>query len=168
MPWAPLIQNVAMADGAMSRIGVKMKRGRLAVLVIATVSAAASSSEAFGAEDQPVNTRLKLVVPGKVQSVTWSIQRDLCAIQINFPSVQDGEKEPQHARTQVWLLRPDGTIVPRTSKSPELRAIGISNAGWVTYFVSYTFPVSARTEALAVAIQIDDELFIERVTANSK
>jgi hypothetical protein len=139
---------------------------RLSVVVLATaVSAAASTRfdnvEAFGSQDPPVSKRLKLTVPGKVVDVIWSIQRELCAIQIDFPPVRQGEKEPTHARTQIWLLGSGGSIVLPTSKSPESPAIGFSNLGETTYFVSYTFPLSAKGEAIAVVLQVDDEFFVE-------
>jgi hypothetical protein len=61
---------------------------------------------------------------------------------ISHPS-ENGEPEPAHARTNVWLLKPDG-MVPLVSRSPESPAIGLSKSGWVTYFVTFAFRRSAE------------------------
>ena len=111
---------------------------------------------------------LTLKVPGKVAFVSWTVQSDSAYIQISFPGVRNGEKQPALARTQVWLLKSDGTAMVQTAKSPDSPAIAISNAGWSTPVVVYTFPASARTEAIAVAIKVDDEFFVERLVRDVK
>jgi len=114
------------------------------------------------AAQDPVFHRLKFEVPGKLQAVTWSAQRNALIVQIDFPSVRNGEPEPAHARTNVWLLKPDG-MVPLVSRSPESPAIGLSKSGWVTYFVTFAFPRSAETESVAIVLQVDDQFFVERL-----
>lgn len=111
-------------------------------------SDSAGAQRSSGAQEPPVTKTLNIKVPGKITFVYWSVQSDSTYIQISFPGVPHGQTQPEVARTQVWLLKSDGTVIPQTYKSPESPAEGISNAGWDTPFVIYTFPASARAEAI--------------------
>jgi hypothetical protein len=110
--------------------------------------------------ERPILKTLKINVPGKIGRVVWSIQKELCVIQVEAPSVRDGQKEPEHPRSQVWLLKVDGTVIPQTFKPTSQR---IGNANHTTYSTTYVFPASAKTEGVAVAISIDDDFFVERL-----
>jgi hypothetical protein len=125
----------------------------------------ADGAEPSKADEQPVTKVLTIKVPGKVDSVFWSVKSDLCTVQISFPSVRQDQKQPEHSRTQVWLLKADGTTIPLKSKPP---TVGISNGGWNTFSDIYTFAPSAQTEAIAVVVSIDDQIFVERLTPNVK
>lgn len=126
------------------------------------------AQRASATKEFPVTKTLSVKVPGKVAFVSWSVQSDSTYIQISFPGVPNGQKQPEHARTQVWLLKTDGTAMFQTYKSQESPAMSISNAGWDMPLVLYTFPPSARTEAIAVVVRVDDEFFVERLTPDLK
>jgi hypothetical protein len=117
--------------------------------------------------ETPVRTMLGIKVPGKVEGVHWSEQSDASYIQISFPGAPTGQKQPPLAKTQVWLLKADGTVVTQKSKSPDSPAMSISNAGWDTQFVIYDFPPRAQSETGAVVVKVDDEFFVERPTGGS-
>lgn len=121
-------------------------------------------------KDLPANPRtaskdtvtrvLKIKVAGKVEAVFWVTQNDLCTIQFGFPLVRDDEQQPEHAGTAVWLLKADGSAIAPARKTGR---VGVSKSGYVTESDVYTFPASARTDAVAVVVSIDDELFTERL-----
>jgi hypothetical protein len=109
----------------------------------------------------PVTKVLGIKAPGKVEAVFWTIQRDVCSIQVSFPSVPQGEELPEHARVQVWLLESDGTAISPVHQGP----VSILKSGWQTPSVIYAFPEFARTEAVAVVVRIDDEYHVEALTS---
>jgi hypothetical protein len=131
-------------------------------------SDSAGAQRSSAAQESPVTKTLNIKVPGKITFVYWSVQSNSTYIQISFPGVPHGQTEPEVARTQVWLLKSDGTAMPQMYKSPESPAMGISMAGRDTPFVIYTFPSSARTEAISVVVKVDDEFFAERLTPDLK
>jgi len=146
----------------------------IALVAMASFSTAASAvSVSQGAQrssappEFPVRTALSTKVPGKVNAVDWSEQSDASYIQISFAGVRSGQKQPPLARTQVWLLKTDGTVVTQKSKSPDSPAISIGNAGWDTPLVIYDFPPGARSETTSVVVRVDDEFFVERPSGGS-
>ena len=104
--------------------------------------------------------RLQIKAPQKISAVFWVVERTSCIVQINFLALPDGQKQPEHPRTQVWLLKADGSAIP--SKGTPA-TFGISGVNHTTDSVAYIFPPSAKTEARAVAISIDDDFFVERL-----
>jgi hypothetical protein len=70
-------------------------------------------------------------------------------------------KRPQ---TSVWLLRADGTqilpAVPSTSPSPDSCS---KNLRCIAVDVLYRFSVADAVSAVAIAVRIDDEFFIEKL-----
>jgi hypothetical protein len=136
----------------------------IALVAMASFSRAASD---LSVSQSPVRTALSTKVPGKVNAVDWSEQSDASYIQISFAGVRSGQKQPPLARTQVWLLKTDGTVVTQKSKSPDSPAISIGNAGWDTPLVIYDFPPGARSETTSVVVRVDDEFFVERPSGGS-
>jgi hypothetical protein len=113
---------------------------------------------------------LKMNVPGKVERVAWSVESNQCSVQIWGPSFRIGPGDPTSEiqahetllpRTQVWLLRSDGTAIPQTRK-PERGGVGNDGAGHAV-MTSY-FPASARTKAISVVVSVDDEFLVEPLT----
>jgi len=146
----------------------------IAIVAMASFSGAASDlSVSQGAQrssaprEFPVTTALSTKVPGKVNAVDWSEQSDASYIQISFAGVRSGQKQPPLARTQLWLLKADGTVVTQKSRSPDSPAISIGNGGWDTPFVIYGFPPGARSETTSVVVRVDDEFFVERPSGGS-
>ncbi|MDB6024401.1 MAG: hypothetical protein JWM68_624 [Verrucomicrobiales bacterium] len=114
-------------------------------------------------ESERVTKTLKIKIPNKVDFVHWSIQGDSCTVQITLPAVPLEQKQPEHAQIQVWLLKSDGTVIPQNRKPS---TPWISTMGFKIDHLRYSFPPSAQTEAVAVVVSIDEELFVERLPLN--
>lgn len=115
--------------------------------------------------DDTMTKTLAIKVEKKVSQVFWSTQQNVCTIQIRFPSVPDGEQQPQHPKTSVWLLKANGTSVAYQDKP---RTIGTSMAGHTGESAIYSFPASAKDEAMAVVVSIDGQMFTERLKPFAK
>ena len=115
--------------------------------------------------EQPISRKLAIKVPGKISSVTLSIQKSVCLVQLESPGFLGSEPEPKNPASQVWLLRADGTAIPQASKP---NTITISNGGAVTPCIIYTFPRSAATDAVAVVVSVEGQLFIEALASKPK
>ena len=115
--------------------------------------------------EQPISRKLAIKVPGKISSVTLSIQKSVCLVQLESPGFLGGQPEPKNKASQVWLLRADGTAILQASKP---NTITISNGGAVTPCIIYTFPRSAATDAVAVVVSVEGQLFIEALASKPK
>ena len=137
------------------------------LLIVGALSASAAYCADSAQHTSPkVETKvLQMKVPGKVDFVSWSVQEGHCVVQIDFPAVRSGVAQPKHAKTQVWLLRADGTSISQVAKNPRG---GISNAGHDTEFDLYRFPEEARREAIAIVVGIDGLLFVESLLAKAR
>ena len=126
-------------------------------------------SNGYGGEpvevEHPVVKVLTIKAPDKIGAVFWNVQRSLCTIQISFPSLPDEQKQPEHSRTQVWLLKTDGTLIPQSIKP---HTSGISMANHTTDSITYVFPANAKMEARAVVISIGDDFFVEPLSPSAK
>ena len=101
---------------------------------------------------------LPISVPGKISHVCWMIQTNLCVLDICFPGTRDSEPAADHPPTQVWLLKTDGTVIPKEGGGILLhRPMG----DWGYDNTAYTFPLSAKTEACAVVVRIGEQCFVE-------
>jgi hypothetical protein len=115
------------------------------------------------AVQHPIHKRLSIDVPGEISAVFWSASRDVTydsAVHICFIPVREGKPQPPHPKTQVWLLKGDGTVILPTA-TPDTTRIG--NAGSVTELVSYIYKRLEAAEAVAVAVSIAGRFFIERL-----
>lgn len=110
---------------------------------------------------------LKMSVPGKIERVSWSVLRDQCSIQIWGPSFPIAVGDPTNEiqahealfpRTQVWLLKSDGTAIRQTRK-PERGGVG--DNGSARRVVAAYFPASACKEAISVVVKVDEQFLVE-------
>ena len=141
------------------------------LFTLCAISFLFATSEIRGAEpipakvEHPVTKTLNIKAPAKISAVFWSVTRDLCTIQVSFLPVRDGQVRPEHPRTQVWLLKADGTVIPQTYKPS---TDGVSMANSTTYSTMYVFPALAKTEATAAVVSIDNDFFVERLLPEPK
>jgi len=132
-----------------------------------------SYSQAPVAQDSVVARDLKkLRVPGKVAAVLWTRRNDRFTLQvvppggsrIGYVAKPDPKAQSFADRIQVWLLRADGTmIMPAGFATPG------ANPGknLPPVEVLYAFPLSANKEAVAVAMKVDDQFYIEELESFS-
>jgi hypothetical protein len=102
----------------------------------------------------------------KVAAALWTRRADRYTFQVVFPRegrmlpMVDGRRPagslPQGPSVTLWLLRADGTAIP-LKKEPSLGA----QQGVNTTEVAYSVPLAAGEEAVAAALRIDDEYFVE-------
>jgi hypothetical protein len=105
-------------------------------------------------------------VSKKVSAVLWTRRPDRYTLQVVFPRegrilpMVDGRKlvgsATQNPAVTLWLLRADGAAISAT-KETTLR----EKQGFLPIEVSYSVPLLVGDQAVAAAIRIDDEYFIE-------
>lgn len=107
----------------------------------------------------------------KVAAVIWTRRTDRYTLQIVLPrwnegmTVVDGRIEAPNATppdVTVWLLRADGTAIPTTRDAP-LRGAASGAATAPPAEIAYSVGLAAGASAVAAAIRIDDEYYIERL-----
>lgn len=140
-------------------------------------SAAAPTSEPGG----PVlgHTLTQLEIPGKVSAVMWTRRPTHFTLQISRRTADERGNfrgasrtappagTPDQDQVQAWLLRADGTHIAPLHGPGLLPSISDMNRciRCLGYWVSYSFPLSAGEEAVAVAIQFNDQFLIEKLPA---
>jgi len=109
-----------------------------------------------------------LQIPGRVAGVLWTVRPERCTLQIVFPNAggitQATAGHPKlglhQPSVQAWLLRADGSAILSIGRSEP----GVKNPRQpYGVEVLIAFPRSAETEAVAVALRVDDGFFIERL-----
>lgn len=125
---------------------------------------------------------------GRVISALWTQRSDQYTLQIVFPdpfaavatrSRPAGGAPPgvavstreQIAETQVWLLAKDGSVISPVSSSGKrdlnrgtaLKLASLRYLGETPVELQYIFPLSARENAIAVAVMLDGKLYIDRL-----
>jgi hypothetical protein len=100
--------------------------------------------------------------------VFWTRRTDYCSLQImmtppaasgRLPAVKGSPLRKAQA-IQVWMLRADGTVIaPLRMTDPILR-----QAGGFAVEYNYVFALSANEEAIAVALMLDGQYTIQRLT----
>jgi hypothetical protein len=115
--------------------------------------------------DMPEPTSLGIEVPGSVLGVIWNPGSDrFCAVmQIIYIPVKGG-KAGQSPKTQVWLLKPDGSVI---SPSGPPGTGSISGPG-IEYHLGYRYAHAEAREAVAAAIEIEGQYFIKALPAAGK
>ncbi len=110
----------------------------------------------------------KLRAPGKVASVLWTRRTDQYTLQIVFPRsyrmpAADARKKQglvANPEVQAWLLKADGTLIPATRRSVSISG---QTSGIPPDEVLYTIPLPTGQEAVAVALMIDNDYYIEQL-----
>ena len=110
---------------------------------------------------------------GKLAAVLWTRRADVCTLQlvINWrgsimPELLRGLMPETTKRTplpqiQVWLLKPDGSTVPWSRVVyPDMNKVGMRTTA---VELMYRYPLSASQDAVAAAIMIDDQYYIEQL-----
>jgi len=101
---------------------------------------------------------LGIKAPGKISFVDWSVQKSACVVQLVLASpVRDAEPLPEAPPTQVWLLKDDGTAIAKINK-PHVSTV--STRRGETASVTYLFPLTAASDAVAVVVQVDGVFFV--------
>ena len=140
---------------------------KIQLFILCAVSFLFASSEVRGAEpspaknEHPITKALQIKVLPAISGIFWSVQSNVCVIQIGFQPMPDGQKQPEHPHTQVWLLKADGTVIP---SSHEPSTVGISMGNHTTDSISYVFPPAAKIEACAAVISIDNKIFVDQLS----
>jgi hypothetical protein len=124
--------------------------------------AASSPSAAVDAETQVLAKDLNAArASGKVAAVIWTVRTDHCTLQVVFPKSSRVTQAIQRPRVQVWLLKPDGSLIAPTQRAEP----GKSTYGQPE--VLFAFPLSADRDAVATAIRVDDAFYIEPLSSLS-
>lgn len=141
-----------------------------------------SVTPAFTAQPAQVLTQdlTGLRIAGKVSAVMWTRRDDVFTLQVvldmstEFKIVSKdvaaaraaGQQvvlpSPPLPRVQAWVLRSDGTSIPRTPGSPAFPPLVRASDG-VPLEMKYSFPVSAAHDAVAVVIMVDDVAYVEKL-----
>src|SRR5579872_5867982 len=142
-------------EAALITRAAEQKRGASTMkprsLIVLTAVLTGLASGGVGAQRSSGEVKfLKMNVPGKVERVAWAVQGAECSVEIWGPSFPIAQTVPTNEiqahetllrrRTQVWLLRSDGTAIPQKRK-PE--GGGVENAGSTSSVATYYFPASA-------------------------
>jgi hypothetical protein len=91
----------------------------------------------------------------KIATVLWTRRPDHYTLQVVFPR-STAVQLPVSTVVTLWLLAADGTSIP-TSRDPPPK-INVSE-------ISYSVPLSSGQSAVAVALKIDDDYFIEKLNS---
>jgi hypothetical protein len=105
----------------------------------------------------------KLRVPGKVGSVLWTRRTDQYTLQVVFPrSYRMLPKQPPatNPAVQAWLLKADGTLIAAARRTVSMPG---QSSGNLPDEVLYSIPLSAGQEAVAVALMIDSDYYIQEL-----
>ncbi len=144
------------------------RRLRVEALIAATLAAFALSQFQAAKAAEVVSQNLKApLASGKILAAIWTRRSDRYTLQIVFPKAADlivvGENgdlvAPHATRPSVtfWLLGADGTVIPArkevTPRGPANDRLPIEAA--------YSVGISAGEQAVAAAIQIDNEYYVE-------
>lgn len=80
-----------------------------------------------------------------------------------LPGQMDQPYPPRHkeSRIEAWLLKADGSQILPTVYSCDVAAVYPQTSNSVE--VSYVFPAADSAQAVAVAIRIDDDFYIEKL-----
>jgi len=143
----------------------------LPIVFVLTLMPLVNSATAY-AQDQQISAKdLKtLEVPGKVVAVLWTKRLERCTLQIVFPNAgriaqamtNNPKQHSQRPRVQAWLLRADGSAIASIGRT-EPAGNGRQPFG---VEVLIAFPLSADTEAVAVALRVDDQFLIQRLATS--
>lgn len=142
----------------------------------------ASVTPAFAVQPAQVLTQdlPTLRVAGKVSAVIWTRRDEAFTLQVVLELPTEFKiasktigidratgrpavlQSPPLPRVQAWVLRTDGTSIPRTPGSPAFPPVVTASDG-IPLEMKYSFPVSAAQDAMAVVIMVDDACYVEQL-----
>lgn len=99
----------------------------------------------------------------KVATVLWTRRSDRYTLQVVFPKESPASffvPAGVAPTVRVWLLSADGSAIPVARNPPENGNEMSSRPGEITYAVSR----AAGQKAVAAALRIDDEYFIDAIS----
>ncbi len=114
----------------------------------------------------------ELRAPGKVEAALWTRRSEgytfQVVLRVAFGQPPVGSRITRVSNEglsipgiQVWLLKADGSLLrPERTRLPDARVINVRS---MTAEASFQFPEVAGTEAVAVAMKIDEEFHIQRL-----
>lgn len=135
----------------MEPAGRSVVRTVLAAVLLATVTHSTTAAQAEPGAAQQLTSPLQ---SPKVQAVLWTRRSDRYTLQVIFPLPATATRilpQKQVTPVEVWLLKADGTVIPVNRAAP------LAN----TLEVGFSVPLAAGEAAVAVALKIDDQYFIE-------
>lgn len=151
--------------------GRRLFKACLAALVVIGIPAATAAEPAVVAQDL-VNVRAS----GKIAAALWTRRPDSYTLQLVLGTsgsrvlpLVDGRRMVTPSTTlvlevpeiRVWLLRADGRQILPTWYTPG--ATSKPEPCFRTCEKLYRFPLADSAEAVAMAIRIDDEYYIEKL-----
>jgi hypothetical protein len=146
-----ILQNVELE--------VDMKSTLLASLASAVLLGGAIPHPASTAgEATPLHAQ-QLFAPrksSKVAAVIWTRRSDRYTLQVVFPRTSRITPIKQDTSVTLWLLGPNGTVIPAISERP----LG-PDQGVHLNEVAFRVSLQSGDEAVAAALKIDDEYFVE-------
>lgn len=119
-----------------------------------------------------------LEIPGQVSAVLWTRRTDRITLQINRRTAEEYQRQLATARNpdslravqdevRIWLLRADGTHIAPTGRSERSESskgrCDARNLRCLGYQIYYAFPLAAGEEAVAVAMQFNDQFLIQKL-----
>jgi hypothetical protein len=153
--------NIARGQGPGGK-GMNRPSQLLFALCLASFCGAAAPSSLTAAAESPVLAQdlKKLRAPGKVASVLWTRRSDHYTLQVLFPRnyrIPSGVKNPV---VQAWLLKADGTLIVAARRSVSISG---QRPGGPPDEVLYSIPLPEGKEAVAVALMIDSDYYIQEL-----
>jgi hypothetical protein len=149
------------------------------ILSLALLGWAAIATSTAGEADPPpvlAQELEKVRASGKVITALWTARPDSYTLQLVLPLVSPSGVAPQASRIstgqppkpaqpptiQVWLLKADGTaLVPASARIPSREARLGNCLRCTSYEISYTFARATGREAVAAAVRINDDFYVE-------
>ena len=112
---------------------------------------------------------LNLDVPGGYGAVLFSEQPTIYVFEVPVGGGPSLEKRPvpdlESLGLQVWLLKADGTTIPRDSQPA---SITIGNAGGDTDCVIYTFTKLPAGKPVGVVLRVKGKLYCREINVERK
>lgn len=155
----------------------------LAIIAFALVCTTAIPHHTLAAPAAPVVAQelANVRASGKVMTALWTVRKNAYTLQLVFPFQQNAmaprefsrtgangvsgkSAQPQAASVQVWLLKADGTQVFQVHGAPPPKPEGLpGNFRTTSYTYTWHFPIEESRQAVAMAIRINDDFYIDQL-----
>jgi hypothetical protein len=101
--------------------------------------------------------------------VLMSEQSTVYSVQLPIGSKSSSEKheplDPGSLNLQVWLLKTDGTAIPKHGKPGEVE---IGSMGWDNYYMMYTFDKGSSNELAGIVVRAKEKLYVQEIGTAGK